>query len=74
MIQGLDLTLNDIEHEILRPIWGDFRIHFAVNCTSIGCPNLLPQAFTAANTETLLDRGAREYLNHPRGLQFVDGE
>lgn len=71
VIQGFELSLNDIEHEILRPIWDDFRVHFAVNCASIGCPNLLPEAFAAENTSELLDRGAREYLGHPRGLQFI---
>ena len=34
------LTLNDIEHRILRPIWQDHRIHFAVNCASYSCPKL----------------------------------
>ena len=63
-----DLTLNDMEHEILRPIWQDNRIHYAVNCASFGCPNLNPQAFTATNTEQLLEDGARSYVNHPRGV------
>ena len=73
-VAGLDLTLDNIEHGILRPIYRDNRIHYAVNCASLGCPNLLPTAFTAANTETLLDTGAREYVNHPRGVDFVDDD
>lgn len=63
------LSLDDIEHRILRPIWQDPRLHYAVNCASIGCPNLQSQAFTAANSEQLLDKGAREYINHPRGAR-----
>ncbi|MEE4280476.1 MAG: DUF547 domain-containing protein, partial [Pseudomonadales bacterium] len=43
-IAGEEVTLNDIEHRILRPIWQDPRIHFAVNCASLGCPNLQTQA------------------------------
>ncbi len=39
-IEGEDVSLNDIEHRILRPIWRDPRIHYAVNCASIGCPDL----------------------------------
>ena len=39
-VAGEDLTLNDIEHRILRPIFKDHRVHYAVNCASIGCPNL----------------------------------
>jgi hypothetical protein len=69
-IGGQPLTLDDIEHRILRPIWRDPRIHFAVNCASIGCPNLAAQAFTAANTEDLLEQGARDYINHPRGARL----
>ncbi len=71
---GQELTLDDIEHRILRPIWKDPRIHYAVNCASFGCPNLAPQAFTPANAEELLEQGARDYINHPRGVSLVDGD
>lgn len=37
------------------------------------CPNLASQAYTAENTETLLEEGARNYINHPRGVRF-EGE
>ncbi len=67
-IDARSLSLNDIEHRILRPIFGDARVHYAVNCASIGCPNLAPVAYTAANLETLLEQGARAYVNHPRGV------
>jgi hypothetical protein len=72
-VEGEALSLNDIEHRILRPIWKDPRVHYAVNCASIGCPNLQPRAYTAANLETLLEKGAREYVGHPRGMRF-EGE
>ncbi|MEQ8858642.1 MAG: DUF547 domain-containing protein [Pseudomonadales bacterium] len=71
-IAGQDVTLNDIEHRILRPIWNDQRIHFAVNCASIGCPNLAPRAYTRSNTPELLDAGQHDYLHHPRGLSLDD--
>ncbi len=67
-VEGEKVSLNDIEHRILRPIWKDNRIHYAVNCASMGCPNLAPEPFTAANSETLLEQGARDYINHPRGV------
>ena len=67
-VEGGPLTLDDIEHRILRPIYRDPRIHYAVNCASIGCPNLQPEAFTAENYERLADRGARQFVNHPRGV------
>ncbi|NCO52062.1 MAG: DUF547 domain-containing protein [Deltaproteobacteria bacterium] len=71
-VEGFELSLNDIEHRILRPIWKDNRIHYAVNCASMGCPDLQAKPFTAANSETLLDQAAVAYVNSPRGLRFVD--
>ena len=72
-IQDQKMTLDNIEHGILRPIWKDPRIHYAVNCASIGCPNLSPEAFRSDNLERLLEKGARDYVNHPRGMR-LDGD
>ena len=72
-IEGEILSLDDIEHRILRPIWRDPRIHYAVNCAALGCPNLLPSAFTAGNAEILLDQAARDYVNDPRGAAVARG-
>lgn len=68
-VGGVKLSLDDIEHRILRPIFRDPRIHYGVNCASIGCPNLQRTAFTGANLNRLLNKGAREYVNHPRGAR-----
>ena len=73
-VAGQPLTLDNIEHGILRPIWKDERIHYAVNCASIGCPNLATDTYTAQNTESLLNAGAREYVNHQRGVDVVDAD
>lgn len=72
-IEGERLSLNDIEHRILRPIFGDNRIHFAVNCASVGCPNLLKQVYSGDNVEDVLGQAARAYVNDRRGAR-VDGE
>ena len=72
-VEGRELSLNDIEHRILRPTWGDPRIHYAVNCASVGCPNLAREPFTAEGLEEQLDRAARAYVNHPRGARFEGG-
>ena len=56
-IEGERLSLDDIEHRVLRPIWRDPRIHYALNCAAVGCPNLQTSAFTAANADALLERG-----------------
>ena len=69
-IEGEKVSLNDIEHRILRPIWKDNRVHYAVNCASMGCPNLQKINFTATNTEKLLNKGAIDYINHPRGANI----
>lgn len=69
-VKGVDLSLDDIEHGILRPLFKDPRVHYAVNCASISCPNLQIEAFTAAKLDTQLDTAARAYVNHPRGVVF----
>lgn len=69
-VEGMDLSLNDIENLILRRNWADNRVHFALNCASIGCPNLSPRVFTGANLETQLEQGARAFLRSPRGAAF----
>lgn len=73
-IEGEKLSLDDIEHRILRPIWKDNRVHYAVNCASLGCSNLQPAAYTSDNMESLVEKGAREYVNHPRGVAIKNGK
>jgi Protein of unknown function, DUF547 len=68
-IEDEPVGLDDIEHGILRPLFKDNRIHYAVNCASIGCPTLMQAPFTAKNLQAMLDRGARLYVNHPRGAR-----
>jgi hypothetical protein len=70
IVEGEKLSLDDIEHRILRPIWKDNRVHYAVNAAALGSPNLQPLAFTGENTEALLEKGAREFINHPRGVDI----
>lgn len=73
-IAGVALSLDNIEHDILRPIFKDPRIHYVVNCASYGCPNLPSEALTSANLEAQLDAGAKAYINHPRGFQITSGQ
>ncbi|RLB66032.1 MAG: Ser/Thr protein kinase [Deltaproteobacteria bacterium] len=70
-VAGIELSLNDIEHRILRPIWKDNLVHYAVNCASLGCPNLQIEPFTAENTDRLLGKAAREFINSPRGARLT---
>jgi hypothetical protein len=73
-VEAEKLSLDDIEHRILRPIWRDHRVHYAVNCASLGCPNLQSVAYTGDNTEALLEKGAREFVNHARGVSIKNGK
>lgn len=67
-VKGQQLSLNNIEHGILRPIFKDPRVHFAVNCASFGCPNLALEAYEPGSLNAQLDAGARGYVNDPRGF------
>ena len=67
-VAGVKLSLKDIENRILRPIWQDRKVLFALSCGALGCPNIQPQAYTSANSKQLLNRSVREFINHPRGL------
>lgn len=59
-VAGRDLTLDQIEHELLRPM-GDPRIHAAVNCASLGCPPLSPKVYAVATLDAQLDAASRAW-------------
>ncbi|MBY0564377.1 MAG: DUF547 domain-containing protein [Hyphomonadaceae bacterium] len=74
-VEGRRLSLDDIEHTILRPTYNDPRVHYAVNCASIGCPNLMNRVWRAETLDADLDAAARAYVNHPRGVSVsADGD
>lgn len=73
-VSSKELSLDDIEHGILRPLWKDVRIHYAVNCAALGCPNLADRAYAPDRLETMLEDAARAYVNHPRGFARIDGK
>jgi len=64
-IQGFTYDLNNIEHNILRPVFKDARIHAAINCASFSCPKLLPEAYTSDKLDTQLDTAMRGFVNDP---------
>ncbi len=73
-VKGQSISLDDIEHGLLRPVFKDPRVHYAVNCASFGCPNLGTEAFTGAELETQLDAAAAAFINNPRAVTVEDGE
>lgn len=64
-IRNKQLSLGDIEHNILRKM-DEPRIHFAINCASYSCPKLLNEAFTVEKLEDLLEKSARTFVNDPK--------
>ncbi len=72
-VEGQELSLAQIENRILRPIWKDPRLHYVLNCASIGCPNLPLEAMTRANAESLLEVGRRAYVSGSRGTCVSTG-
>lgn len=73
-VSGIDLSLDDVEHKILRAIFKDARVHYALNCASYGCPNLQVGAYTGARLEAQLEDGAKAFVNHPRGVSVEAGK
>jgi hypothetical protein len=71
-VKGEALSLNDIEHRILRPIWKDPRVHFIVNCASIGCPDIGAAPLRADTLDAQLNGARDAYLAHRRGVHLTD--
>ncbi len=70
-LESMRLSLNDIEHRILRPLSVDSRVHYGLNGATLGNANILPVAFTASNTPALLSQSAKDFVNHHRGVRVV---
>lgn len=82
---GLDLTLDQLEHVILRRQDGppalmalrvdelDYRIHAGINCAAVSCPRLRRQAFTPATVDAQLDAAMRDFANGPAHFR-VEGD
>ncbi|NWG70508.1 MAG: DUF547 domain-containing protein [Parvularculaceae bacterium] len=73
-VAGVALSLNDIEHRILRAYFDDNRVHYALNCASIGCPNIKESPWTSASLQADLDKAARDFINSPRGVVAASGK
>jgi len=72
-IEGTPVSLGDIEDRILRPIWQDPRVHYALSCAALGCPALQPEPFEGDRLERQLNEAAMAYVNDPHCIQFEDG-
>lgn len=70
---GRKVTLDDIEHRVIRPVFQEPRIHVAINCASLGCPPLAIEPYVAGRLDQQLDAAARRYLASRRGLVVERG-
>ena len=69
-LDGEVMTLDNIEHDILRPRFKDPRVHFAINCAAISCPPLRNEPYRGDILNDQLNDSTRSFLNDPRGYRF----
>ena len=80
-IAGNKMSLNDIEHRILRKM-GEPRMHFTIVCASVSCPKLQNSAYEASGLDDQLNKSAKDFLsdntknqvnaNHPKLSKIFD--
>ena len=74
VVDGQPLSLAHIENRIVRPIWQDPRVHYVLNCASVGCPNLPRQPLTGTNCESMMRAAQAAYLGSQRGARVEAGK
>ena len=72
-LDGQVLSLDNIEHDILRPQFKDPRVHFAINCAAYSCPPLRSEPYVGSRLDDQLDEATRAFINHP-GRNYMDGD
>ena len=73
-VEGQPLSLHDIQNRILRPIWRDPRVLYALSCAALGCPNLQPEPYRGRTLDRQLTEAAIGYINDPRCIQLDQGQ
>jgi hypothetical protein len=71
-INGKVLTLDEIEHAILRAQFKDPRVHFAVNCASKSCPPLISEPYRGSTLDSQLEDATRAFINDPTS-NYLEG-
>jgi len=67
------VSLDHIEHDILRPRFRDPRVHFAINCAAKSCPPLRSEPFQAEKLDQQLDDSTRAFINNPESYRLEGG-
>ena len=62
-VNGNVITLDHVEHDILRPRYKDPRVHFAINCSAVSCPPLRAEPYLADTLDQQLDNSTRSFIN-----------
>ena len=69
-LMGETHDLDWLEHEVLRPVFKDARVHAAINCASKGCPKLQSFAFVANKLDSQLTQVMKEFVQDPQKNKF----
>jgi len=69
-VAGIDLSLNDIHHEILIPNWQNPLVMYGLFHGYVGSANIRTEAYTAANVWKALEANAHEFINSNRGVRY----
>ncbi|MGH7545603.1 MAG: DUF547 domain-containing protein [Gemmatimonadota bacterium] len=67
---GRDLTLDDIEHDWLRERLDEPRVHFALVCAAVSCPELRPEAYRGERVQEQLDDQVRRFVRDPSKVRL----
>lgn len=67
---GKQMTLNHIENDIIRPVYRDARIHFAVNCGAISCPSLASRAYHGERLDAQLQQAMQHFANDSKHVDL----
>lgn len=73
-VAGEPMSFNHLEKDIIRPKFGDPRVHFALNCASQSCPPLQPQAFRGDQLDAQLEQLATAFVNSKKGVDYDAGK
>lgn len=69
---GREMTLDHLENKIIRPTYQEPRIHFAVNCAALSCPQLENRAFTGPDLDARLERALTRFAQDPNHVRLQD--
>lgn len=69
-VAGEPMSFNHLEKDIIRPKFGDPRVHFALNCASRSCPPLNPEPFRGDQLDPQLEKLATAFVNSPKGVEY----